>query len=292
MFRKFLLPVILLPLLFYSCSQDPVDQGDNPDGLRLNECLSQTYLHTFEIVTWNVREFPIEKEKTIQLMADIIKREDPDLIAFQEITSEADFQTLIKSLPGWDGVTLTNSELNPAFIFKLSEINWIGKAIPLFPDEKDAFPRTPLMISVEHHSGLQLFLINIHLKCCSGTENERRRKAASTMLKSYIDDKLSNEKVMILGDFNDELISSQGKANVFSNFMMDSLNYVFTDMKIAMGNPQYWSYPGWPSHLDHILITNELFESQVFTKTLTYDLCDTSYLLKISDHRPLMIQLK
>lgn len=283
---------MLLPLLFYSCLQDPEEQVANPDLLRLDGCLSRTNFHTFEIMTWNVREFPIEKEKTIQLIADIIKREDPDLIAFQEITSEPDFRILIKSLPGWEGISLTNSELNPAFIFKLSEINWIGKAISLFPDEKYAFPRTPLMISVEHHSGLQLFLINVHLKCCSGTENETRRKVASTMLKTYIDDKLSNEKVMVLGDFNDELISSRENANVFSNFMMDSLNYVFTDMKIALGNPQYWSYPGWPSHIDHILITNELFESQVFTKTLTYDLCDTSYLMKISDHRPLMIQLK
>ena len=291
MFGKFLLPVILLPLLFYSCAQDP-EQGASPDLLRLDGCLSQTYFHTFEIITWNVREFPIEKEKTIQLITDIIKREDPDLIAFQEITSEPDFRVLIKSLPGWDGITLTNSELNPAFIFKLSEINWIGKAIPLFPDKKDAFPRTPLMISVEHHSGLQLFLINIHLKCCSGEANELRRLRAGELLKEYIDDKLPNEKVMVLGDFNDEITSLDGTHPVFSNFITDSMNYAFTDMKIALGNPEYWSYPGWPSHIDHILITNELFDSQVFTKTLTYDLCDTSYLMKISDHRPLMIQLK
>ncbi len=292
MFRSFLLPAMLFCLLLNSCSLDPEDRGVDSDGLSWEECLSQTHRQTLEIVTWNVQEFPIREEETIHSIADIIRKENPDLIAFQEITSLTDFQTLVKSLPGWDGVIVDSSELNPAFIFKLSEVNLIGEPIPLFSDEKYIFPRMPLMISLEHHTGMELFIINIHLKCCEGAENENRRLAASRMLKTYIDEKMSNVKVIVLGDFNDELISQGGSADVFSNFLKDSLNYAFTDMEIALGNSQFWSYPSWPSHIDHILITNELFESHVFTKTLTYDLCDPAYLIQISDHRPVMIQLK
>ena len=45
----------------------------------------------------------------------------------------------------------------------------------------------------------------------------------------------------------------------FKNFIDDDTNYLFADMLIAQGNSMNWSYPTWPSHLDHILITNELF---------------------------------
>ncbi len=98
--------------------------------------------------------------------------------------------------------------------------------------------------------------------------------------------------MIVLGDFNDVIVSPVPEDNVFYNFSIDRLNYAFTDLEIAQGDPERWSYPNWPSHIDHILITNELFENQVFTQTLTYDFCDSSYLSQVSDHRPLMIQLK
>ena len=31
-------------------------------------------------------------------------------------------------------------------------------------------------------------------------------------------------------------------------------------MDIAYSSSSNWSYPSWPSHLDHILLTNELFD--------------------------------
>ena len=34
----------------------------------------------------------------------------------------------------------------------------------------------------------------------------------------------------------------------------------FVDLEIAYGSSTNWSYPTWPSHLDHICITNELFQ--------------------------------
>ncbi len=175
---------MILFFLLYSCIRDGEEIDLTPDTLTLDECLIQTQSQTFEIMTWNVREFPVHDEKTIYLIADIISRENPDLIAFQEITSESDFETLIKKIPGWNGMILPSSNLNPAFLFKLSEVRLIGKAIALFTEDKEDFPRSPLMVSVEHHSGLQLFIINIHLKCCSGEENENRRRRAGERLKT------------------------------------------------------------------------------------------------------------
>lgn len=290
MSRKILFPAISLFILFHSCSQDQTNPYPDPDLFSVEACLSQTQAATFDIMTWNTREFPLQGEITIRFMADIISGENPDLIALQEITSEEDLRDLTENLPGWEAVMTAVTDLNPAILYKSSEVKLIGSATYLFPENQEAFPRSPLLISVEHVSGLRVFIINIHLKCCSGEVNELRRLRAGEILKEYMDDKLSMEKVIVLGDFNDEIIPLDGTPPVFSNFISDSLNYAFTDMEIATGDPFYWSFPGWPSHIDHILITNELFDAHLSTQTLTYDLCDPSYLIKISDHRPLMIR--
>jgi exonuclease III len=97
---------------------------------------------------------------------------------------------------------------------------------------------------------------------------------------------------MILGDFNDDISGTDSLANVFFSFIEDSINYSFADMTIASGNEKFWSYPSWPSHIDHILITSELSDRVEDTQVLTLDVCDERYSSYISDHRPVMIQLR
>jgi hypothetical protein len=74
----------------------------------------------------------------------------------------------------------------------------------------------------------------------------------------------------MLGDLND-LLTDNTANNVFQVFLDAPASYQFVDMDIATGSSSGWSYPSWPSHLDHILISNELFsalddpESQIST---------------------------
>ena len=132
-----------------------------------------------------------------------------------------------------------------------------------------------------------------------GTENEDRRKSASDKLEDYVNEYLSVENVIILGDLNDEL-NEDPSNNVFQNFINDSLNFKFTDMEIGYSSSSNWSYPSWPSHLDHILITNELFDefenegSSVQTIRLEEYFDDgwADYEKYISDHRPVGLSLK
>lgn len=291
MFKNILFPALFLLYLLYSCVEVAVPDGKDRYALDIGDCLFETGPSTFEIITWNVRDFPLLGEATIVALADIIRRADPDLIAFQEIVSEEDIESLINLLPGWQAVFRMVSDLNPAFLYKTSEVTLIGQPVSLFTNESEAFPRPPLLISVEHHSGIRMFLINIHLKCCSGSENESRRRTAGILLKSFVDEKMPSEKVLILGDFNDEIDTAQ-PLNVFYDFLIDSMNYRFLDMGIARGNPELWSYPLWPSHIDHFLATNELFGGQPVPEILAFDRCDTTYFTLISDHRPMMLRIK
>ncbi len=65
-------------------------------------------------------------------------------------------------------------------------------------------------------------------------------------------------------------------------------------MEIAFGDNDYWSFPSWPSHIDHILITDELFNETYNVQTLLIDEqffnTTSQYVSFISDHRPLLIQ--
>jgi len=68
-------------------------------------------------------------------------------------------------------------------------------------------------------------------------------------------------------------------------------------MEIANGSTSDWSYPTWPSHLDHILITNELFNNLDSGDIQTIKIDQylnggwSEYDYNISDHRPVFMRL-
>ena len=86
----------------------------------------------------------------------------------------------------------------------------------------------------------------------------------------------------------------------FRSFFAEPDLYRFEDMAIAEGSSSNWSYPSWPSHLDHILITDELFddmenansEIQVIKVGDYMDGGFNEYDAKISDHRPVAIKIE
>ena len=78
--------------------------------------------------------------------------------------------------------------------------------------------------------------------------------------------------------------------------MIPSIHYRFADLEIAQGNSSEWSFPNWPSHFDHILITDELFDNVsndlVFTfKVDEYMNSWQQYDNYISDHRPVVVNV-
>ena len=235
-----ILLIVIFVSLFSQCSEDNSIVVDDPQGgedpiFIYEECLAEVSENSLDIITWNVKEFPIEGDYTIKKVSEIIINQDPDLIAFQEITSTSQLNALLEKLDGWEGTLNNTGGLNLAYVYKISEIVNIGDAVPIITDNSYAFPRPPYMMRFEHIKGLDITLINLHLKCCGGSENENRRKAASELLKSYIDENLPESAVVVLGDFNDLIIEENPANNVFANFIKDDANFRFADMQIASG---------------------------------------------------------
>ena len=277
---------VLLLLVFNSCAE-------NKNIITSGNSIQFGTESTLDIVTWNIEHYP-KNNLTVSYLAELIDSMNVDIIAMQEIWGDGasgSFENLKTKLDGWDGhrkssglAYLYKTELT---INSLTEINDLNEII-----------RTPYLLSLTW-GGQNIYVINNHFKAFGGAENEAERKIASEKIENYINEYLEDLNVIVLGDLNDEL-NDEESVNVFQNFINDSTNYKFVDMDLAYGSKANWSYPGWPSHLDHILITNELFDefdnegSSVQTLRLEeyFDNGWTEYENHISDHRPVGLRLK
>ena len=134
-------------------------------------------------------------------------------------------------------------------------------------------------------------MVNIHLKCCdNGFE---QRVAASEILSDYINEKTENNlNLIIAGDYNDSLTDSPSDNSLLT--LIDNPNVLFLDSDIAESSSYYWSYPSWPSHIDHILINESLSNyniSQINTIRIDDYVGYNYYQNNISDHRPVYTKI-
>jgi len=251
-------------------------------------------LNSFDVLTWNIENFP-KNNNTIEQLSNIIPVLEVDVIALQEIENTQSLENLKDSL-GENWIFYRSDDDSNygtlSYLINTNEvqINQTPYTILSQYDYQFAW-RRPYVLNITHNN-TSYIIINVHYKCCAGSEN--RRLEASVALENYISTYLDNDNIILLGDFNDLLIDDP---NVFSPFLNQPGDYLFTDIEIASGSPAYWSFPGWPSHLDHILITNELFEYSYDTQTLLIEEVffqnnQNLYDLYISDHRPVGIRFQ
>jgi len=223
---------------------------------------------TFEVVTWNLEHFPKNDQVTVDLVARAIMAMDVDLLALQEIESAFYFGDLDDKLAGWTGIRASGSayDINLAYLYRNSgdwEVDSVREILTQYDRE---FPRAPYVME-GRFKGTAVVVINNHLKCCGDNfistdpwDEETRRRDAGILLDDYVRDNFADRKVIVVGDMNDSLTDSPA-SNVFNVFLEDPAAWRVVDMAIALGPPSGWSYPGWPSHLDHILVTAPLFDA-------------------------------
>lgn len=261
---------------------------------------------TFEVLTWNIEWLPKNGQTTVDYLVEIIEALDVDILAIQEVDDIDVFEQMIESLDAYEGYLESSYFAGLAYIYKpgtihINDIYEIYTTSPYW----SPFPRSPMVMDINFMNE-RFIIINNHFKCCGDgildntkpDDEETRRYTASDLLKDYIDTNFPNEKTIVLGDLND-VLSDDTENNVFQMYLDDSENYLFADYEIALGNESLWSYPSWPSHIDHILITNELFDlfeswgSAIRTIRIDEYLTGgwEEYDQNVSDHRPVGLKL-
>ena len=260
--------------------------------------------HSLDIATWNIEWFPKNNQITVNYVIEIVNSLEFDILGIQELDDTTMFNEMLDSLPSYSGYYESIWFAGLAYLYK-TELVDINNIFEIYTDSPfwNAFPRSPMVIDLNFR-GENFIIINNHFKCCGDgildlndeSDEENRRYTAMNLLKTYIDENLSNEKVIVLGDLNDD-ISEPHQNNVFQDVLNDSDNYQFGDLIIARGNSSYWSFPNWPSHLDHILITNEIFDELDSIEVKTIKIDDYinggwfEYDQNISDHRPVAMKI-
>jgi exonuclease III len=214
---------------------------------------------------------------------------------------------MVDQIPGWEGYVESEWYAGLAYLYRTDVIE-TGRNYEIYTTEEywAAFPRSPQVMEFRFRAQ-DFVVINNHFKCCGdgrldpdySWDEETRRMDAIHLLKEYIDTHFAQSRVIVLGDLNDSL-TDMAPNNVFASLLNDPDNYRFADMAIAEGDASEWSFPSYPSHLDHILITNELFEgfehkdSRVSPLPVDEVFFDGwwDYEHNVSDHRPVALTLQ
>ena len=280
---------ILIFLFVFSCTKiTPLSDeslNNEEDWSNINTPDSVVF---FDIMTWNIEQFP-KHQTTNTKVISIIDSLMPQIIALQEIRSESDFQEIISNNLHYDGMRSSSAyaNLNLAFLWDTNYVKNVN-IYEILTSQSYLLPRSPLVMECQVNYK-DFVIINNHLKCCN--DGFERRKDAVILLKNYLDNYYNNKRVILLGDLNDNL-NDPDNLNVFLPFLNDRDSYIFVDEFFEV---QDYSFPSYPSHIDHILISNELYSlyNSQYTEAYTIKLVETKtyYQNQVSDHLPVYLKL-
>jgi endonuclease/exonuclease/phosphatase family metal-dependent hydrolase len=242
------------------------------------------------IASWNVKWFghpkqaPADDALQLANAQAVMKQVASELWGLVEISDPVAFRNLVAGLPGYDGLLSSDpdvaqpqpcpgtktpcygaTEQKLAVVFKRGKVELRSARLVLTSAEhRTVFAgRPPLRVDVKVQ-GQPLVLIVVHLKAKSDRSDWERRKAAAEVLKAYLDAELPSERVLVVGDFNDDVdtstvldpVSRTYRPTPFEAFVKDPARYTFVTAELSAKGEG--SFSGHREMLDHHLATNEL----------------------------------
>ena len=286
-------------LALVSCGKNTVLNPDDNDPT----AISFGTLNTLDIVTWNLKTFP--EGTDLASLKQMISALNAEVIAFQEIMDYNAFMDLAAEIPYYSACVYSATDsYRLAYMYDTRSVT-VNNQYSILENDSNPFPRPPYILDITWNNN-NYILINNHFKAYGDNyidendswDEEMRRRLACQKLENYISTTLPNKKVIVLGDLNDQ-IAEPDDYNVFLSFLHKPEEYYFADMPIAL-SPTYStvSYPISLSHIDHILITNELFSdfenAGSYCRTILAEnwmLSWNTYSSTSSDHRPVGIRI-
>ncbi len=152
--------------------------------------------------------------------------------------------------------------------------------------------RLPYMVTAEVNvQGIPatVRLINIHAKSGGGSSDIARKTYDAQALKDTLDAYYANDMVIVLGDYNDDVdVSIGGGVTPYANFVNDTAAY--TPVSQVLSEAGFRSYVFSDNMIDHITITDELYDSYIDNSVYTFipfNLID-NYSGTTSDHLPVV----
>jgi exonuclease III len=264
-----------------------------------------------DVAGWNIEWFgdltngPSDEALQFNNVKSVLKNTDIDIWGLAEVSNPTLFASLLTDLTVYDFVLSNFSQTQKTgLIWKKSKFDLVSSASVLTEYSYDFASRAPLEVALKSKDNNitdTLYFYVLHFKANTGSQTEKvtsynRRKNAAGYLKTYLDANRKYKKVIVLGDWNDDLDESIVYENgayltsPFSNFLTDSARYFFTSLQLTKTGQQ--STASYPNMIDHQMISAYMRDSfyvanssRVMTQTAAQI---SNYRNNTSDHYPVL----
>ena len=268
---------------------------------------------TLDVGNWNIEWYgdvnngPTDETLQQSNVHDVIAGADVDVWGLEEVVSQTAWNNLKAGLPGYAGVLssdanvtngaayYTSTEQKVAVLYKTSVATFVSAKLVCTASDYDFAGRPPLEVTLDvsvNGASERLVVIVLHNKAFNDATSWQRRQNASVCLKSYLDTTYPTQKVMVVGDWNDDTDTSitVGSPTPFANFINDPARYTFPTK--ALSDAHIASTVSYPDFIDHQLATNEQMADYVASSAhvLRADQYITSYGTTTTDHYPVISQ--
>jgi len=225
-----------------------------------------------------------------------------DIIAVQEVSSDSLLQVIVDGLTGYalvcsDVYSRSWQAPNPSnpfppqklcFIYNTATVNLVSERavfddfytqarLGLIPD-LDGYPTTsgassfwssgrlPYQMIVDVTilgTTARVNVINIHAKSGSSSNDLARKAFDLAVLKDTLDAQYANDQIILLGDYNDDVFTSIGGGpSTYAVILNDSASFDAVTASLSLNETPTF-IGGGGSTIDHLTISNELFEDVI-----------------------------
>lgn len=265
---------------------------------------------TLDVGNWNLEWFgdpnngPTDDALQLSNVKDVISGSDLDIWGLEEVVSGSEWSTL-KSIPGYAGVLAndanvtngsayyTTSEQKVGVLYKTSIASLVSAKVILTANDNDFAGRPPLEVTLKvtmNGTTENLVIIVLHMKAFNDVASWQRRQNAAVALKSYLDSTYPTQKVMVIGDWNDDVDTSitSGEPTPYANFVGDGARYTYPTK--ALTDAGVASTVSYTDFIDHQLDTNEMYATYVAGSAKVYrvDSYISNYGTTTTDHYPVL----
>ncbi len=274
-------------------------------GLNLSTVAAQNFPKLgndtlLDVACWNVEWFgdtgngPSDETTQFNNVKALLEKTEFDILGLCEISNLTSYNNLSTQLSSKyeTYISTFSATQKMALYWRKNMFDVIGfETQNILSGENFTFAsRPPLQVCLKTKTGNKIdtiYFIVVHLKAISDLDSYNRRKAASGLLKTYVETTLKGKKYIILGDWNDDLDAStyQSAETPFKNFL--DAKYTFPSKELTDAGKS--SYAFNTNMIDHIMNSKTLDSfylkgsAKVFDNAATYA---TNFSNTTSDHWP------